>query len=76
MRKFLIAASVAATLLAGQAIASDNYVDAGDRDSSTPATSNDLGGMGSETVLFLVAGAILIGFVVYETTNSQQPTSP
>jgi hypothetical protein len=76
MRKYLIAATVAASLLASQAVASDSDLTAGDRLGSPSDTSSNFEGMGGDTALFLIAGGILIGFVAYYASKQDNPTSP
>jgi hypothetical protein len=57
-------------------MASENDVGPGDRDSAPAAASSEFAGMSGETALFLLAGAVLIGFVAYKASNSETPTSP
>ncbi len=76
MRKYLIAASVAATLLASQAAASQYNVDvdAGDRGASAAGTSNY--DRDNDKLLFWLGGGILIGLVAYYASQSENPSSP
>ncbi len=79
MRKYLAAAAVGATLMAGQAAAYDGgLVGVGDRVASSAAASDNLEGANSNTWLFLAAGLVLIitVAVIASDRGNNHPASP
>jgi len=79
MRKYLIAASIGAMLIAGQAAASDSaVVNLGDRIGSSGDTTNQIQGLGSsELLLLLLGGGAFIALIVWGfTQNNSHPASP
>jgi hypothetical protein len=78
MRKILMASAVAASLLAGQAMASASDVGLGDRDSAPASASDNMTGMEGSSWLFVLAGAALIVGIAYgvSSNNGDRPISP
>jgi hypothetical protein len=78
MRKLLVAASLVATLLAGQAIASDSDVSPGDRvGAPADASTDNFAGVGGESVLFILLSAgLIIGIAYGIGDGAPHPISP
>jgi hypothetical protein len=79
MRKYLIAASIGALLIAGQAAAQDSaIVNLGDRIGGSSDTTNQIQGLSSsELLLLLLGGGAFIALVVWGfTQNNNHPASP
>jgi hypothetical protein len=79
MRKYLVAASIGAMLIAGQAAASDSaVVNLGDRIGSPTDSSSQIQGLSqSELLLLLLGGGLFIGLIVWGfTSNNNHPVSP
>jgi hypothetical protein len=71
MRKYLVAASIGAMLIAGQAAASDSaVVNLGDRIGTSGDTSNQINGLSSsELLLLLIGGGAAIALIVWGFTQ-------
>jgi len=79
MRKYLVAASIGAMLIAGQAAASDSaVVNLGDRIGGSSDATNQIQGLGSsELLLLLLGGGAFIALVVWGfTQNNGHSASP
>ncbi len=78
MRKYLLAASIGAMLIAGQAAASDSAVlSLGDRIGGPTDQSSQFQGMSqSELLLLLLGGGAFIGLVVWGFTQNSNTSSP
>ena len=78
MRKYLLAASIGAMLIAGQAAASDSAVlSLGDRVGTPSDQSNQIQGLsGNELLLALLAGGAFIGLIVWGFTQNNHSSSP
>jgi hypothetical protein len=79
MRKYLVAASIGAMLIAGQAAASDSAVlSLGDRIGTSGDTSNQDEGLShSELLLLLLGGGAFLALIIWGfSQNNGHPTSP
>ena len=78
MRKYLLAASIGAMLIAGQAAASDSAVlSLGDRVGSPTDTSSQIQGLSqSELLALLLLGGAFIGLIVWGFTQNNHSSSP
>ena len=79
MRKYLVAASIGAMLIAGQAAASDSaVVSLGDRIGTSGDSSNQLQGQSAVLLLLLGAVAFDIGLIAwgFSQGGNGRPMSP
>ncbi len=78
MRKYLVAASIGAMLIAGQAAASDSAVlSLGDRIGGPSDQGGQLQGVSqSELLLLLLGGGAFIGLVAWSLTQGTHSSSP
>ena len=78
MRNYLIAASIGAMLIAGQAAASDSaVVNLGDRIGSSGDSSNQIQGLSqTELLLLLLGGGAFIALIVWGFTQNNHSSSP
>jgi hypothetical protein len=79
MRKYLVAASIGAMLIAGQAAASDSAVlSLGDRIGTSGDTGNQIQGLSStELVLLLLGGGAFLALIIWGfSTNNSHSSSP
>jgi hypothetical protein len=79
MRKYLVAASIGAMLIAGQAAASDSaVVNLGDRIGTPSDSGSQIQGISqSELLLLLLGGGAFIALIVWGfSQNNHHPASP
>jgi putative copper export protein len=77
MRKYLAAAAVGATLMAGQAAAYDGgLIGVGDRIGSSAAASDNLESANGNTWLFVAAALVLVITVAVIANDRNHPSSP